>query len=86
VNGVAMSAATVLSLLAISWKRSPGFVLLAGALVSFPVAHYLVQGEQRYRYPVLWMSVLLAAVGVERALDRWGRLRRGTAAATAVLR
>ena len=63
VNGILMSLATVLSFFGVLWRKSPGFAVLAGGLISYPFPYYFAQGEQRYRYPVLWMSVLLAAVG-----------------------
>jgi hypothetical protein len=69
-NGVVMSLTTVLSFLSVLWRRSPGFAILAAGLSFYPISYYLVQGEQRYRYPVFWMSVLLAAVGVELILGR----------------
>ena len=74
-NGIVMSLATVLSFLAVFWRRSSGFAILAGGLSCYPVIYYFVQGEQRYRYPIFWMSVLLAAVGVELMLDRWAKTK-----------
>lgn len=71
VNGILMSLATMFSFLSVYWRRSQGFAILAGGLFFYPVTYYLVQGEQRYRYPVFWMSVLLAAVGIELMLGRW---------------
>jgi hypothetical protein len=76
VNGILMSLATVLSFLSVWWRRSPGFAILACGLACFPATYYLAQAEQRYRYPVFWMSVSLSAVGVELALDRWAATRR----------
>jgi len=70
VTGIFMSLVTVLSLLSILWRPSPGFSILAAGLLCYPVAYYLVQLEQRYRYPVYWMSALLAGVGMELALRR----------------
>jgi hypothetical protein len=70
VTGIFMSLVTVLSLLSILWRGSPGFSILAAALLCYPAAYYLVQVEQRYRYPVYWMSVLLAGAGIELALRR----------------
>ena len=76
VNGIVMSLATVLSFLSVLWRRSPGFAILAGGLSCYPAANYLVQAEQRYRYPVFWMSVLLAAVGIELMLGRRAETKR----------
>jgi hypothetical protein len=73
VNGIVMSLATVLSFLSILWRRSLGFAILAGGLTCFPAIYYIAQLEQRYRYPVFWMSVLLASIGVELAFRRGPR-------------
>jgi hypothetical protein len=77
-NGLLMSTASLLSLLAMLWRRSTGFTILAAALVLYPLPYYLVQAEQRYRYPVYWMSVLLAAVGMELAVQRWRQTKTAT--------
>ena len=64
---VAVGAMTLLSV--------PGWVLLRRTsrlpaiwfgvwLACFPLVHYLVQFDFRYRYPVLWMSYLLGAHAV----------------------
>ncbi len=76
VNSIVMSLATILSFLSVFWRRSPGFAILAGGLSCYSVVYYLVQAEQRYRYPVFWMSVLLAAVGIELMLGRWAETKR----------
>jgi hypothetical protein len=76
VIGIVMSLATLLSFLSVLWRRSPGFAILAGGLSCYPLSYYLVQVEQRYRYPVFWMSVLLAAVGVELILGYRAEARR----------
>ena len=70
INGLAMSLVTVLSLLSVLWRRSPGFAILAAGLTCYPVVYYFIQAEQRYRYPVYWMSIALAAVGIELTLHR----------------
>jgi hypothetical protein len=69
-NGLTMSLVTVLSVLSLPWRRSPGFAILAAGLTCFPVVYYFIQSEQRYRYPVYWMSFVLAAVGIELTLHR----------------
>jgi hypothetical protein len=72
-NGVIMSGATVLSLLGLLWMRSLGFMILVATLLPYTVSYYFAQFEQRYHYPVLWISVLLGAIGIELLLKR--RLR-----------
>ena len=34
-------------------------------LFPYSLVYYFAQFEQRYRYPVVWSSVLLAAIGIE---------------------
>jgi hypothetical protein len=33
-------------------------------LVLFPLVYYVVQYEERYRYPVLWMTFLLGSLPI----------------------
>jgi hypothetical protein len=40
--------------------------LLGGALASYPIIYYFVQHLLRYRYPILWISFLLAAYALDR--------------------
>jgi hypothetical protein len=78
VSGVLMTMATLLSFLAVRWRKSLGFAILVAGLLSYPLTYYLVQLEQRYRYPVFWMTVLLAAIGVDLVLDRWVQAGRAS--------
>ncbi len=74
--GLLLSAFTLLSLLSFLWIKSDGFRITIAGLATFPVIYYIAPGEQRYRYPVLWMSVLLACVGVHLALKKFGPARK----------
>ena len=69
VYGILMSILTILSLMAVYW-RSDGALILLMALVPFSAIYYLTQFEQRYRYPVLWISGVLAVVGVQLLVRR----------------
>lgn len=74
-NGAVMCLVTLGSILgAVLWRRGAGFGLLATALAAYSPVYYLVQAEQRYRYPVYWISVLLACAGC-RAVLGWARGR-----------
>jgi hypothetical protein len=44
--------------------RHPSFRLLSLWLGAFPMVYYLVQFEPRYRYPILWITWILAAHAV----------------------
>lgn len=65
----------------------PGLVLLARAnrsaallcgscLAVFPLIHYIVQVDLRYRYPILWISTFLACVAMYRLAGSFGHLLR----------
>jgi hypothetical protein len=69
-NGLMMSVVTILSLLGILWVRSDGFLILIAVLLPYSLFYSIVQLEQRYRYPVFWISLLLASIGVELVLKR----------------
>lgn len=70
VLGIAISLITVLSLLSLMWYRSPGFWILVLTLLPYSLTYYLVQVEQRYRYPVIWISTVLACIGLKLLLER----------------
>lgn len=70
--GVIFSALTILSFGSLLWKSDAVPILLL-ALIPFSLMYYTTQFEQRYRYPVLWISGLLASVGVKLVLERLRR-------------
>jgi hypothetical protein len=50
--------------------------VLTSCLLVFPVIHYIVQFEYRYRDPILWITFLLGAVPITACLRRlWESLR-----------
>jgi hypothetical protein len=65
-----MGLITVLSLAGIWLARRKGLALLAPFLVVYPLPYYLVQAAARYRYPVLWVSALLAGLAIESVRER----------------
>jgi hypothetical protein len=59
----AIRAITVLSffgLLAMAHSASGPSLFLAGVLALFPVLYYVVESNIRYRYPIMWTSLLAA--------------------------
>jgi hypothetical protein len=70
IYGYIFSICTVLSIFSIGWFRCPGFWIAIAAIVPFSATYYLVQFEQRYLYPTLWVTILLACVGCARILAR----------------
>jgi hypothetical protein len=84
VYAVAKWGLTVLAFagLALLWKRNRAVAAYLGSmLVFYPLPYYLINWSSRYRLPIEWTLVLLAAVPVALA---WERLRRGKASAAAV--
>jgi hypothetical protein len=75
INGMVFSLFTLLSLLGLQWARSDGFRILITMLLPYSLVYYFAQVEQRYRYPVFWISVLLALIGLELLLRRRGQTR-----------
>ena len=64
-----MDLATLLSLpgLILLYRRNPvGAVLLGVILGVFPLIYYATQYDPRYRYPIAWVSFVLAAFAVYR--------------------
>ncbi len=72
--GILMSIVTVLSIAGLFWK-SEATVILILTMLPFSAVYCLTQFEQRYRYPILWASAILAAVGVRLVMCRVRRAR-----------
>jgi hypothetical protein len=47
-------------------------LMLSSTLLLYPLVHYVVQFEARYRYPIFWATFLPAAYAVIEAV-RWLR-------------
>ena len=55
-------------------RRNPQTgALIGSALLLYPLIYYAIQHFTRYRYPILWISTLLAAFALEQA---WMKYRR----------
>ncbi len=74
IYGWVLSCFTIFGLLALMWVRNEGFWVLTSALLPFSFTYYFVQLEQRYIYPVLWITLLLACIGIRCGFLRWGPL------------
>jgi hypothetical protein len=58
---------TVLSLpgLFLLYRRDVNsWVIAMSCLMVFPLIHYIIQFEYRYRYPILWVTFLLGALAI----------------------
>ena len=49
-------------------RRIPLTVFLAAVWLLYPLMYYVVVSSDRYRYPILWTSLLAAGFFVERAI------------------
>jgi hypothetical protein len=53
------------------WNRNRQAAwFLGGAMLMYPLIHYIVQFEPRYRDPIMWISLLLAGYGLTEILLR----------------
>jgi hypothetical protein len=73
--GIPMGILTILSFAGIAWmyrEHRRAALLLASTLFVYPLVHYLVQFEARYRYPIFWATLLPASYGIVKFI-RWVR-------------
>jgi hypothetical protein len=55
--------------------------LLFSCLIAFPLIYYIVQFQDRYRYPIMWVTFLLGAMPVTVCAQRiWRNFNRATPA------
>ncbi len=55
-----VTALSLPGLVLITWRRGPSALFLLGVTVLYPALYYLVVVDIRYRYPILWISLLAA--------------------------
>lgn len=71
---IPMGALTVLSILGLALMYRENRVatfLFAATLLVYPLIHYLVQFEARYRYPIFWATLIPAAYALTEIFRRW---------------
>jgi hypothetical protein len=78
IDGMGISILTLLSVLGISWRASDGFKIAVSGAVSFSLIYFFFRAVPRFRYPVLWVTVLLAVIGIEAGIEAWIARRRRT--------
>lgn len=70
----AMTLASIAGLI-LAFRRTPAAAYVFTLwLAAFPIIYYLVQFEARYRYPILWITWLLAAYAASPVIVRGLRL------------
>jgi hypothetical protein len=79
---IPMGFLTALSLLGLFWmsrERRTAALLFASTLLVYPLIHYIVQFEARYRYPIFWATLIPAAYCLVRMVPRPRKREIGTA-------
>jgi hypothetical protein len=51
--------------------------LCLGFLILFPPIYYIVDFDKRYRYPITWVTCLVAAYSIDCVLRRWRTTQEG---------
>jgi hypothetical protein len=75
---IPMGILTVLSFAGLFWmyrERRNAALFLASTLLVYPLVHYLVQFEARYRYPIFWATLLPAAYLIVRITTLFRKVR-----------
>ena len=66
-----LSVLAAIGLVLMARRASYGFWMLLPCFVLFPLVHYVVQVELRYRYPILWAILIAAAYAICTASSHW---------------
>jgi hypothetical protein len=77
IDGIGMSIVTMFSLLGIFWRGTDGFKIAVSGAASFSLVYSLFRAVPRFRYPVLWITVLLAVIGIEAWISKRRRVTTG---------
>jgi hypothetical protein len=75
---IPMGVLTVLSFVGLALmlrERRTAAYILGWTLLAYPLVHYVVQFEARYRYPILWATLLPAGYALAKFVD-WLRRER----------
>jgi len=75
-DSLPITAITCLSLagfLLMAIRKIPALAFIAAVMALYPLIYYVVQYIPRYRYPILWLSLL----GAGYALNEWAMAARG---------
>jgi len=70
-----ITALSIPGLVLVSRRREPVAAFVVIALVTYPAMYYIVVSDIRYRYPVLWISLLLAGYFLSDVAEVWSRNR-----------
>jgi hypothetical protein len=71
ISGISVGLVTLLSIPGfVLMRRSAHWKFFAAVFLVYPCLYYLVVSDYRYRYPILWLSLLPAGYAVSLALSR----------------
>jgi hypothetical protein len=76
VHAYSLWAVTILSAVGAWFLGVRSCLFLVGAAVMYSLPYYIVVSDVRYRYPVLWMSLLMAGATADRVWSAVERFRR----------
>jgi hypothetical protein len=76
----ALTTFAVIGLLSLFRSGAAARWVILGIWITYPLLYYFIQADERYRYPIEWTIVLVAAVGVWRVLDSAGFRQRAASA------
>ena len=71
--GIPMGILTLLSFVGLLWmyrENRAAALLLGATLAVYPLLHYIVQFEARYRYPIFWATLLPAGYAIAKIFRR----------------
>jgi hypothetical protein len=63
-----LTAISIAGIALLGRRDRPAAWTLAAILALYPLIYYLVQAEERYRYPIVWVTLLLAGYAITAAV------------------
>jgi hypothetical protein len=62
-----VTALSVAGLILMARRRNPAVLVILAILALYPAVYYLVQSAPRFRFPILWVSLLPAGLAMQQA-------------------
>jgi hypothetical protein len=79
---ISIAGITAVSLIGLLWMASgrlPVAAYFSAVLLAYPPVYYLVCSDVRYRYPILWISLLCAGYLLHRLAEWWKHRKQAAA-------
>ena len=74
------AAIAILALIGLLYLPQPAFGVVLGIWLTYPLMYYVVQADERFRFPIEWTITLSAAAAVVRPFSSTGRITSDTCA------